>query len=116
MNITTISSMKKIEVFGPNTSKIKLDKDDKYANIAQKWQGNKKNRVQIIVGQQDIPTECLDWAMIISMIAAKIITVGKTVVDKKPAAKKKAAAKKVKVEAKAAATLAEEVEDGLPPA
>ena len=119
MNTTTIMSMKTIEVFGPNKANVTLDKDGKYQSVSQKWQGSKSNRVKIKIGQQEVPTECLDWAMIKSMIAAKIITVGAATVVKKTATEKKAekAVKAAKIaEEKAAADLAAkaEVEDALP--
>lgn len=105
MSTTIIVSMKRIEVFGPNKSKITLDKDGKYQSVSQLWQGKKTNRLQIGIGQQEIPTECLTWAMIKAMIDAKIITVGattgapvKAVAKKKgkKAAKKAAPKKEVK--------------------
>ena len=108
MTMTIISSMKRIEVFGPNKSKVILNKDkDKIQSVKQDWNKKGKNRVQITVGQQSIPTECLEWAMIKAMIDAKIITVGTTSTE---AAEKKAAkAAKVK-ETKAAKKLADEVD------
>ena len=108
ISMTTISSMRRIEVFGPNKSEVTMDKDGKYQSINQKWQGNKKNRVQIVIGQQEIPTVCLKWAMVKAMIEAKIITVGATTAAKKTAAQKKAekeAQAKAKAEAEAADTL-----------
>lgn len=109
-NMTTIMSMKRIEVFGPNKPTVRLDKDKQIKSVKPNWQG-KKNRIQIIIGQQQIPTICLEWAMIKSMIEAKIITVG-TSTEPVLTAKEKAEAKKAKTaatkEANAAAKLAEE--------
>jgi|LGOV01.1.fsa_nt_gb hypothetical protein len=115
MNMTTIMSMKRIEVFGPNKSKVILNKDEKIQTVKQDWNKKGKNRVQINIGQQEVPTECLEWAMIKSMIAAKIITVGTSTVVKKTAAEKKAekeAKAAAKAEADAAAKLAEKAEEG----
>lgn len=125
MNMTTISSMKRIEVFGPNKSEVILNKDEKIQSVKQNW-NKKQNRIQIVVGQQTIPTKCLEWAMIKAMIAAKIITVGastttdKTAAEKKAEKEAKAAAKaaaktKAKADAEAAAKAEKEVETGLPP-
>jgi len=122
MGMTIISSMKRIEVFGPNKSKVILNKDEKIQSVKQDWNKKGKNRIQITVGQQSIPTECLEWAMIKAMISAEIITVGATSTD---AAEAKAAKVAKTKEAKAAKKLADEAEgktkakvpkaDGLPP-
>lgn len=94
IGMTTIMSMKRIEVFGPNKPTVRLDKDKQLKSVKPNWQG-KKNRVQISVGQQEIPTQCLEWSMVKSMIDAKIITVG-TSTAPVLTAEEKAAAKVVK--------------------
>ena len=113
MSMTIIVSMKRIEVFGPNKSKVILNKDEKIQSVQQDWNKKGKNRVQITIGQQEVPTECLEWAMIKAMIQAKIITVGAAISD---AAEKKAIKAAKTKEEKAATKLAKEAEGHLPPA
>lgn len=95
-----IHSSVKIEVFGPNKASVKSDKDGNPIKVVQNWQGKtKKNRVQIIVGSQEIPAACADWPMIKAMEEAGKLTIGATTdTKKKRASTKKNVVKKAVVE------------------